>query len=181
MRPLKGLIIILASSTFLIIVSTKVLSNFTHLKIPLNSRYALVPVAFVMLIWMGLFSGSLKPVLNATIDYLPGYRRQIQQTETRPANSLVYKNVKETIVEAKVSPWSEVMVRISGSQLGCLLALAGYVLLVIIFPETLIALPFVGIGIFAHYGGHRFTIHAVPIAALREARPASELPGIAIV
>jgi len=132
-------------------------------------RPGMIAAAALTLIWLVGFSSAFERIRYATIDYLPGVRRQIQQTETRPANSLVYKNVKETIVEAKVSPWSEVMVRISGSELGCLLALAGYVLLVIIFPETLIALPFVGIGIFAHYGGHRFTIHAVPIAALAAA------------
>ena len=58
------------------------------------------------------------------------------------------------------------MVRISGSPWGCILALLGYLLLVILYPELIVAIPFIGIGVFALKGGHRFTIHAVPIAAM---------------
>ena len=52
-------------------------------------------------------------------------------------------------------------------QWGCLLALAGYVLLVIIFPETLIA----SVRRYWHLPLRRtsITIHAVPIAALAAA------------
>jgi len=53
-----------------------------------------------------------------------------------------------------------------GSVLGFLAFLVGYVLLVIKKREFIIALPLVAIGLFAHWGGLRFTVYAIPIAAL---------------
>jgi hypothetical protein len=56
---------------------------------------------------------------------------------------------------------------VSGSDLGFALAIFGLVLLIILHPEFLIGVPLLGIGIYlAHIAGHRFTIHAVPLAAL---------------
>ena len=103
-----------------------------------------------------------------------------QQTAPNPGDSaqapLQYKNIIETIIEARSSSWGNLMERISGSSWGCMIALIGYILLLVVFPEFSIALPFIGIGIFAHWGGHRFTVHAVPIAALA----AAMLPGTMI-
>ena len=46
------------------------------------------------------------------------------------------------------------------------LALIGYIILVIRHRAFLLALPLVGIGIFALWGGLRFTVYAVPVAAM---------------
>ncbi len=46
------------------------------------------------------------------------------------------------------------------------LAFIGYGLLVLRHWEFLLALPFVGIGLYAHWGGLRFTVHATAVAAL---------------
>ena len=131
-------------------------------------RQVILALAGIGLIWMLGFSDSFTRIRSATVSYLPNIQNKAdaQHREQQASNTLVFKNVKETIVEAKKSPWSELMMRISGSSWGCILALLGYGLLVLLRPELIIALPFVGIGVFAHWGGHRFTIHAVPIAAL---------------
>lgn len=109
-------------------------------------------------------------IWTKTLAYLPSVLKERAPKATSKPNSgerqIKYKNVMETIIEAKHSSWSNLLIRISGSEWACILALLGYCVLVVVYPEFIIALPLVGIGIFAHWGGHRFTIHAVPIAAL---------------
>ena len=56
--------------------------------------------------------------------------------------------------------------RMVGSSLGLVAALIGYVLLLIRKKEFILALPLIGIGVFAHWGGLRFTVYAVPVAAM---------------
>jgi len=133
----------------------------------------------------------LEQIRAKTLQYLPQTVVASQSsTLSRPAPR--YKNVVETIVEAKSVPlfpkieptqpggqdlpWTAYVMgyqhghtvaeRVSGSSMAFVLALLGYILLVIIYPEFIIAIPFIGIGFFAHWGGHRFTIHMVPIAAI---------------
>jgi len=159
-RPLIGLALLL--TTFFTI-------RWLLKKNAAQSRRTLVFMATIGLVWMVGFSNSFDRIRNATIYYLPGIKANLEvgkpQGEAKQ-NPIIYKNVKETIIEARKSPWSELMERISGSSLGCMLALLGFLLLVILCPELMIAIPFIGIGVFAHWGGHRFTIHAVPIAAM---------------
>ncbi len=169
-KPLTGLMLLFASAIGLTLLLTTVLTKRFQITIqPSHSRYALIPIAVVCFVWMGGFSNSFNQIRNATIVYLPTISNKLdaqkRQGEAKP-NPIIYKNVKETIIEARISPWSELMERISGSSWGCMLALLGYILLVILYPELLVAVPFIGIGVFAHWGGHRFTIHAVPIAAM---------------
>jgi len=56
--------------------------------------------------------------------------------------------------------------RMMGSSIGLIIAFIGYILLVIQKKEFILALPLIGIGIFAHWGGLRFTVYAVPVAAM---------------
>jgi len=56
--------------------------------------------------------------------------------------------------------------RISGSVPGVIAALIGYLLLVMRSRPFLLALPLIGIGVFSLWGGLRFTVYAVPVAAL---------------
>ena len=134
------------------------------------AKQALKLLPVVCLLGMVIFGPSLRGIWAKTLAYLPGIQKERVLEATSKPNSgerqIKYKNVMETIIEAKHSSWSNLMVRISGSEWACLLALLGYCLLLVVYPEFIIALPLVGIGIFAHWGGHRFTIHAVPIAAL---------------
>ena len=134
------------------------------------AKEALKLLPVICLLGMVIFGPSLRGIWKKTLAYLPGIQKErVLEAANKPDSGerkIKYKNVMETIIEAKNSSWSNLMVRISGSEWACLLALLGYLLLIVIYPEFIIALPLVGIGIFAHWGGHRFTIHAVPIAAL---------------
>ena len=156
-----------------------------------EKTWGLHAVASIALPVLLLFGSPMQQIRGKTIQYLP----QIYATSksSQPSSPTPqYKNVVETIVEArsvplfpkieptqpdgkKVSRMSSlvgfqhghtVAERVSGSSMAFVLALLGYILLVIIYPEFIIAIPFIGIGFFAHWGGHRFTIHMVPIAAI---------------
>jgi len=87
-------------------------------------------------------------------------------TSTRSVTGLHFLNVSETVREAGKIPFEVVANRIIGSMFGLVIAVAGYILLVLRHREFIIALPLWGIGFFAYVGGLRFTVYAVPIAAL---------------
>jgi dolichyl-diphosphooligosaccharide--protein glycosyltransferase/undecaprenyl-diphosphooligosaccharide--protein glycosyltransferase len=74
--------------------------------------------------------------------------------------------VNQTVREAGSISFATFSNRISGSGIGLLLAFVGYIVLVIRHRAFILALPLVGIGIFALFGGLRFTVYAVPIAAM---------------
>lgn len=79
---------------------------------------------------------------------------------------LHFYGVKQTIREAGKIPFEMFANRISGSQLGVILSFLGYVVLVVRHRAFILALPLIGIGAFALWGGLRFTVYAVPIAAM---------------
>ena len=87
-------------------------------------------------------------------------------TSSENVGGLHFLNVNETVREAGKIPFEVVADRIIGSLLGLVIAVAGYILLVVRQKEFIIALPLWGIGFFAYWGGLRFTVYAVPIAAL---------------
>jgi dolichyl-diphosphooligosaccharide--protein glycosyltransferase/undecaprenyl-diphosphooligosaccharide--protein glycosyltransferase len=82
------------------------------------------------------------------------------------SEGLHFYAVNQTVREAGQIPFSTFANRISGSQIGVILSLIGYILLVIRHRAFILALPLVGIGIFALWGGLRFTVYAVPVAAM---------------
>jgi dolichyl-diphosphooligosaccharide--protein glycosyltransferase/undecaprenyl-diphosphooligosaccharide--protein glycosyltransferase len=86
-------------------------------------------------------------------------------TGTKEAGLHFYA-VNQTVREAGQIPFSTFANRISGSQIGVVLSLIGYMLLVLKHRAFILALPLVGIGIFALWGGLRFTVYAVPVAAM---------------
>jgi len=79
---------------------------------------------------------------------------------------LQFLNVNKTVREASHIPYYIIADRIVGSVLGIIVSIIGYVLLVKKYKEFIIALPLWAVGFFAFFGGLRFTVHAVPIAAL---------------
>ncbi len=87
-------------------------------------------------------------------------------SKTEQIGGLHFLNVNETVREAGKIPFEVVADRIVGSLLGLVIAVAGYILLVVRNKEFIIALPLWGIGFFAYFGGLRFTVYAVPIAAM---------------
>lgn len=82
------------------------------------------------------------------------------------SEGLHFYGVHQTIREAGKIPFETFANRISGSQLGVVISLIGYVVLVIKHRAFLLALPLIGIGVFALWGGLRFTVYAVPVAAI---------------
>ena len=81
-------------------------------------------------------------------------------------SGLHFYAVNQTVREAGHIPFSMFANRISGSVPGVLIALAGYGLLVWRYRAFVLALPLIGIGVFALFGGLRFTVYAVPVAAM---------------
>jgi len=81
-------------------------------------------------------------------------------------SGLHFYAVNQTVREAGQIPFSTFANRISGSQLGVMVSLIGYIVLVIRHKAFILALPLIGIGIFALFGGLRFTVYAVPVAAM---------------
>ncbi len=79
---------------------------------------------------------------------------------------LKFYQVAQTVREAGKIPFETMANRISGSQLGVIISFLGYILLVIRHKPFILALPLIGIGIFSLWGGLRFTVYAVPIAAM---------------
>ena len=82
------------------------------------------------------------------------------------AKGLHFYQVVQTVREAGAIPMSTIANRISGSSIGLFLSLLGYIILVMKHKPFIIALPLIGIGLFAYVGGLRFTVYAVPVAAL---------------
>ncbi len=80
--------------------------------------------------------------------------------------ALHFYAVNQTVREAGSIPFEVFANRTSGSVAGVLASLIGYIILVLKRPVFILALPLIGIGIFALFGGLRFTVYAVPIAAM---------------
>ena len=111
-------------------------------------------VLFALFLLLGnVFGLMLHKVLSYTI----------KGTET---TGLHFYAVNQTVREAGHIPFSTFANRISGSQFGVVIAAVGYLVLVVRHRAFVLALPLVGIGIFALFGGLRFTVYAVPVAAM---------------
>jgi len=82
------------------------------------------------------------------------------------SSGLHFYQVIQTVREAGQIPFETMANRISGSVLGLFAALVGYIVLVIRHKEFILALPLIGIGVFSLVGGLRFTVYAVPVAAI---------------
>ncbi|MFT7824215.1 MAG: STT3 domain-containing protein, partial [Sulfurimonas sp.] len=79
---------------------------------------------------------------------------------------LHFYGVHQTVREAGKIPFETFANRISGSIPGLIAAMLGYLLLIVKHRAFLLALPLAGIGMFALWGGLRFTVYAVPVAAM---------------
>lgn len=79
---------------------------------------------------------------------------------------LHFYQVIQTVREAGAIPFETMANRISGSQLGVIVSLIGYVVLVVRHKPFVIALPLIGVGVLSLWAGLRFTVYAVPLAAI---------------
>jgi len=117
----------------------------------------LIYISITLFIGLLFFNNMFELIFSKISFYL---NRGVQ------AEGLHFYQVSQTIREAGAIPLSTVANRISGSGVGLFLSLIGYIILVVRHKPFIIALPLIGIGIFALWGGLRFTVYAVPVAAL---------------
>ena len=78
---------------------------------------------------------------------------------------LHFYQVIQTVREAGSISWETVANRIVGGFIPLAISVIGYILLVIRYRAFLIALPLIGVGVFAHWAGLRFTVYAVSVAS----------------
>ncbi|MDD2451412.1 MAG: STT3 domain-containing protein [Sulfurovum sp.] len=125
-------------------------------KTPIPQKYLIgaSAAAFIALLFFGNVFGI---ILGKMMSYMA--------TGTK-AEGLHFFGVHQTVREAGKIPFDVFADRISGSVPGLIVAMVGYLLLVVRHRAFLLALPLMGIGIFALWGGLRFTVYAVPVAAM---------------
>jgi len=80
-------------------------------------------------------------------------------------SGLHFYQVIQTVREAGSISWETVANRIIGGPILLAFSIVGYFLLVIKHKPFLLTLPLLGVGVFAHWAGLRFTVYAVPVAA----------------
>jgi dolichyl-diphosphooligosaccharide--protein glycosyltransferase/undecaprenyl-diphosphooligosaccharide--protein glycosyltransferase len=139
------------SKIFVLIGFYFILKRFTIEKMTL---IGLSIILFVTFLWYG-------NVVGLILAKVVGYTTQGTSNE-----GLHFYSVAQTVREAGQIPFSTFANRISGSTLGVLIALIGYIVLVLRHRAFILALPLLGIGGFALFGGLRFTVYAVPVAAM---------------
>jgi len=111
-------------------------------------------ILFLMFMYLGNVFGL---IVNKIMSYV---------TTGTAVEGLHFYGVHQTIREAGKIPFETFANRISGSQIGVILSLIGYIVLVLKHRAFILALPLIGIGVFALWGGLRFTVYAVPVAAM---------------
>ena len=117
----------------------------------------LVYIAAVFFIGFLFFGNVFHVMLSKVMSYLD---RGVV------ADGLHFYQVIQTVREAGAIPFETMANRISGSQIGVIVSLAGYLALVMRNKPFIIALPMIGVGVLSLWAGLRFTVYAVPIAAL---------------
>ncbi|MFZ5374096.1 MAG: STT3 domain-containing protein [Campylobacterota bacterium] len=123
----------------------------------LSLRVLLVLAAFAFAVF--LVNGNVVSLIWAKI---LSYTAKGTATE----GSLHFFQVTQTVREAGKIPFSEIANRISGNTAALIAASLGYIALIVRHKAFVLTLPLLGIGLFAFWGGLRFTIYAVPVAAL---------------
>ncbi len=126
------------------------------LKIKLKEKH-LVYVALVFFIGFLYFGNILGAIVPRIMAYL---NRGVD------AEGLHFYQVMQTVREAGAIPMTTVANRISGSSIGLGVSFIGFILLILRHKPFIIAMPLIGVGLFSYIGGLRFTVYAVPIAAL---------------
>jgi undecaprenyl-diphosphooligosaccharide--protein glycosyltransferase len=91
---------------------------------------------------------------------------------------LHFYQVIQTVREAGKISWETVANRIIGHPVLLAASLIGYILLVLRHRPFVLALPLIGVGVFAHWAGLRFTVYAAPFAAFSLIYLFRELAGL---
>ncbi len=127
-------------------------------KLEANLKYFLIVVVLLYAIFGG-YEWILK-VINS------GY---FTRSSTVDEEGLKFFGVINTVREAGHISFDTLVHRISGSYIGFFVGATGYLLLMVRYPSMLVSLPMVALGLYAIWGGLRFTIFAVPFFALGDA------------
>ncbi len=122
----------------------------------LEQKKLMIITGVIFLLFM-VFGDVLALIIRKVISYT------VMGTE---GSGLHFYAVNQTVREAGKIPFEVFANRTSGSILGVLVALVGYVVLVVKHRAFILALPLIGIGVFSLWGGLRFTVYAVPVAAM---------------
>ncbi len=125
-------------------------------KANVSDRNAMIAAGVLFLLFLGL--GKVFPLI--------WHKIQTYTIKGTEESGLHFFAVNQTVREAGKIPFEVMANRISGSIPGVIVSLIGYVLLVVRHRAFILALPLIGIGIFSLWGGLRFTVYAVPVAAL---------------
>ncbi|AKF24146.1 peptide-binding protein [Sulfurovum lithotrophicum] len=142
--------------SYIVKIAVLVVLYFILLKSSFEHKKSLFVIGILFLLFM--YFGNVFGLILSKISFYTA-------TGTTGAG-LHFYGVTQTIREAGKIPFETFANRISGSQIGVILSLVGYIVLVIRHRAFILALPLVGIGVFALWGGLRFTVYAVPVAAM---------------
>ena len=165
----------LNEGAFFLYGSIILLSIAFMITLPLSLRAALFTLTLILLLKMRL---KEKYILYVTLVFFIGFLffgnvfsmiqdRVLSYTgRGLELEGLHFYQVIQTVREAGAIPMSTIANRISGSSIGLLISFFGFVLLVLRHKPFIIGLPLIGVGLFSYIGGLRFTVYAVPIAAL---------------
>ena len=141
---------------YIVKISTLIILYFVLQKSSIEQKKLMFVSGILFLLFM-LLGNVFTLILSKAMSYI----------STGTANEgLHFYGVKQTVLEAEEIPFSTFANRISGSGAGVILAFVGYIILVIRHRAFILALPLIGIGVFALWGGLRFTVYAVPVAAM---------------
>ena len=110
-------------------------------------------VAMIIFLFLGNIFGLMWEKVNVYLDR--GYEEK----------GLYFYQVIQTVREAGKISWETVANRMIGHPFLLILSLFGYIALVLRHKPFILALPLIGVGIFAHWAGLRFTVYAVPVAS----------------
>lgn len=125
-----------------------------------TNKYTKTLLLFALLAFM--LTGGLMPILEK----LQGYVFKTPTFVLEDEIPLHFFSVMQTIREASNIPFDVFAARISGHWSSFIVSMIGYILLLKRYRIMFLSLPMLGLGFLAYVGGLRFTIYAVPIAAL---------------
>ncbi|RLA75277.1 MAG: peptide transporter [Epsilonproteobacteria bacterium] len=137
-----------------------VLLVFLHFKKDIFRKYIYYILGFSIALFFA--TGGLNPIISLLDTYIFQRKAIIAQNIL----DLHFFAVIQTISEAQHIPFETFANRISGHTITFFLSIAGYIWLSINKKSMIIAIPMIGLGFLAIYGGLRFTIYAVPVFAM---------------
>ena len=130
-------------------------------------RAELVPSRYLVWVALAVVLAVVvtSPVLHKVLSELTRYTDR-GSVGGDAAGDIAFLRVGGLVREMVRLPFPELAARFAGSAAGVALAITGYALACVRYRPLLLLLPLVALGVFSQWGGLRFTIYAVPVAAL---------------